>query len=81
MGTDCGFPWVRQPGRKADRSNSFNAKIKNDWVYTYTPTTYLHDVHEDKFTLHLYEGFLGFGYSERNQLTKLHGAESFLRSK
>jgi len=74
------FPLLRQPGRKTDRSNSFNAKIKNDWVYTSTPITCLHDVHEDKFTLHLYKGFLGFGYSERNQPTKLHRAESFLRS-
>jgi len=80
MGTDCVFSRVKRPGRKADHSHSFNAKIKNDWVYTSTPTTYFHDVHEDKFTLHLYEGFLVFGYFERNEPAKLNGAESFLRS-
>jgi hypothetical protein len=37
VGSGCSFPRRKQPGHEADHSSSCIAKVKNVWLYTFTP--------------------------------------------
>jgi hypothetical protein len=38
-------PGAQRPAREADHSSQFNAKVKNEWSSTFTPTSYMYGIH------------------------------------
>jgi len=41
---------VKWPCHKFDHGPPSRAKVKNEWIYTFTPATCLHGLHSKNFT-------------------------------
>ena len=46
----CYFPGVKRPRRDVDHAPPSSTEVKNEWSYTSTPPTCLHDAHRGTFT-------------------------------
>ena len=55
LGTGILFWWVKQPDREGNHSSPFNAKVKVEWSCSSAPSTCLHSVDRENFTITVVE--------------------------